>query len=252
MTVAPDRRRQLLAVPSPSPRLLVRHLLVGALLLTGCQARGASPQPGSPPAPPTSPPASRSPDHLARGPAATATAHAPAPPGCARDLDCPGFLRCQQGGCQIPPALDGTGPTNGPRVVFEPTTGQSSSFLVELAVEPAEQVRGLMYRPRLAPSWGMLFLYAADHEHVFWMRNTAIPLDLVFLDAAGTVVCVVEGAEPFTDSPRGCGRPSRHVLELNAGQARRHGIGTGTPYRLVNLPATTTRSGEHPSTGSER
>ncbi len=169
------------------------------------------------------------------------TTSAPAPSGdsepshCGRDADCPGYLRCLSGRCADPPALDGVVTPGTPKVVFELPGGREASFFVELAEDEYARVRGLMFRPRLATGWGMLFLFDHDQVHTFWMKNTLVPLDMVFLGADGRVVCVVPDATPLTTSPRTCGRPSRHVLELNAGVAARHGIRAGVGYRVVGL-----------------
>jgi uncharacterized protein len=86
------------------------------------------------------------------------------------------------------------------------------------------------------PGWGMIFLFEQDEDHSFWMRNTLIPLDMVFLTVDGQVAGVSANAEPLTEDGRACGHPSRYVLELVGGSAERFGIRAGTPYRLVNFP----------------
>ncbi len=162
---------------------------------------------------------------------AAQVAHGPrAAPHCRHDRDCPGYLRCEAGSCAKPPALDGDGPQDGPRVVFELAPGHHSGFWVELARDDAEHMRGLMFRPRMHPDWGMLFLFDKDRVHSFWMRNTYIPLDMIFLGSDGRIACIVEQAEPLTEESRSCGRVSRHVLELAGGSVRRHGLKAGQTY----------------------
>jgi len=85
-----------------------------------------------------------------------------------------------------------------------------------------------MFRDRLDADRGMLFLFDKTQVQVFWMKNTKIPLDMIFIDEAGRVVGVVEGTEPFTETPRSVDVPSRDVLEVNAGFARMHGVTPGT------------------------
>ena len=108
---------------------------------------------------------------------------------------------------------------------------------VEIARTDEEHRRGLMYRQNLAPDAGMLFLFDSDEIHSFWMKNTLIPLDLIFIRADGTVAGVVESAEPKTLTGRSVGRISRHVLEVNGGFAKAHGIGEGTrvTYEHVDM-----------------
>ena len=106
---------------------------------------------------------------------------------------------------------------------------------VELARSPEEQARGLMFRERLAPGTGMLFLFEETTDRAFWMKNTLIPLDMLFIDAAGTVVGLVENAQPLTLSPRGVGRPSREVLEVAGGFAAERGIRPGDRVRYEGL-----------------
>jgi len=132
-------------------------------------------------------------------------------------------------------AVRGTG-----RVVFEVAPKRETSFTVEVVDDEHERMRGMMFRDRLAPGWGMLFLYPRERVHSFWMRNTYVPLDLVFLGSDGRVRGVVEHMRPLDPESRGIAEPSRDVLEIAAGDARRAGIHAGTPFRLVNVvrPAT--------------
>jgi Raf kinase inhibitor-like YbhB/YbcL family protein len=104
----------------------------------------------------------------------------------------------------------------------------------EVAVHPADRREGLMNRRQLAADRGMLFVFSRDGSHPFWMLNTLIPLDLIWLDAEGRVVHVVRDAQPC---PRNCPRffsplPARFVFEINAGQANHFGIETGTRFDL--------------------
>jgi uncharacterized membrane protein (UPF0127 family) len=106
---------------------------------------------------------------------------------------------------------------------------------VEVARTPAEQERGLMFRERLAPGTGMLFVFPASQDHVFWMRNTLIPLDMIFIDERGVVVGVVERAEPLSERGRSAGAPSRYVLEVPGGFAAEHGVRAGDRARLEGI-----------------
>jgi uncharacterized membrane protein (UPF0127 family) len=92
--------------------------------------------------------------------------------------------------------------------------------------------RGLMYRKKLGASSGMLFDLRRRDDHKFWMHNTCIPLDLLFVDDDGLIVGIVENAPTLDDTSRGVGCASRWVLEVNAGWARRHGVKAGQHMRL--------------------
>ena len=107
---------------------------------------------------------------------------------------------------------------------------------VELAVTPHDVERGLMYRRHMAEDHGMLFFLGQRREHMFWMHNTCITLDMMFIDEDGTIVGIVENAEPLTDTTRTIGKPSMFVLEVNGGYAQRHGVRAG---QKVSLPAFT-------------
>lgn len=101
-------------------------------------------------------------------------------------------------------------------------------FTVEVADDDAERARGLMFREEMARGAGMLFVFDPPHEVSFWMKNTLIPLDMIFTDVAGRVVKVHSNAVPgdLTGIP-GEGRVFT-VLEINGGLAERYGIATGS------------------------
>jgi uncharacterized protein len=100
-------------------------------------------------------------------------------------------------------------------------------FTIEIARTPAEMERGLMYRERLDADRGMLFLYEDDREVAFWMKNTLIPLDLIFADASGRIVAIAERAVPLSTALIPSPGPVRAVLEVNGGTARRLHIQVG-------------------------
>ena len=111
-------------------------------------------------------------------------------------------------------------------------------FTVELAITPEEQARGLMFRESLPRGAGMLFLYDQPSRVSFWMRNTLISLDMIFVDATGTVTRVHHEAVPLDETPIPGGDGVLAVLEINGGLARRFGIGPGTEMRHPGLPQT--------------
>ena len=104
-------------------------------------------------------------------------------------------------------------------------------FSVEIADDAAERSRGLMFRESLPGSAGMLFIYDSPQTLSFWMRNTLIPLDLLFIDSRGVVQRVYENAIPGDETPIRGGDNLLGVLEINGGLARRMGISPGTQLR---------------------
>ena len=100
-------------------------------------------------------------------------------------------------------------------------------FKVELAETPAQMTQGLMFRTSLAPDAGMLFDYKQPTVATMWMRNTLIPLDMLFVDAQGRIVNIHERAVPQSDDVIGAAEPVRAVIELNGGTAARLGIEPG-------------------------
>jgi len=114
--------------------------------------------------------------------------------------------------------------------------GAAVEVSLEVAATPAERERGLMYRTSLAEGRGMLFVFDADGNQSFWMKNTLIPLDLLFIARDGTVVGIHANATPLSTANIAVGKPSRYVLEVPGGWAARHGISAGArvDFRGVN------------------
>jgi uncharacterized protein len=98
---------------------------------------------------------------------------------------------------------------------------------VELALDDASHARGLMYRTALDADAGMLFSWDREQPRSFWMRNTCIPLDMLFIAADGTIVGILEQVPTLNTLPRGVPCPAAHVLEVNAGWTRQHGVVPG-------------------------
>ena len=136
---------------------------------------------------------------------------------------------------QPPPPAPPAATASGPRVIFP----DGAVFHVELATDDLTRAQGLMFRDRLRENTGMLFLFPASQPQAFWMKNTLIPLDMVFLDDRGRIVDVQFDVPPCRADP--CpGYPanpvvSRYVLEVAAGIARKHGLGPGSVLRLEGL-----------------
>jgi len=122
---------------------------------------------------------------------------------------------------------------SGPRVILE-SGGKKLTVQVELADTDPKRERGLMFRKELPDGQGMLFLFDEEGEHSFWMKDTLIPLDMIFVDASGRVTGVVAQARPLTLQPRN-GGPSRMVLEVPGGWAAAHGVRVGDRMRVEGL-----------------
>lgn len=106
---------------------------------------------------------------------------------------------------------------------------------VEIAADDASRTRGLMFRRSLEPDHGMLFVFPQTEDRSFWMHNTLIALDMIFLDETRAVVGVVASAAPRTDAPRGVGKPSRYVVEVAGGEAAAHAVGPGTRAAFIDV-----------------
>ncbi|QJF50938.1 DUF192 domain-containing protein [Roseobacter ponti] len=104
-------------------------------------------------------------------------------------------------------------------------------FAVEIADDDSERAQGLMHRPSMPLSAGMLFIYERPQRLSFWMRNTLIPLDLLFIDPQGQVQHIHHLAVPLDETPIPGGDGLTHVLEINGGLARRMGITEGSFVR---------------------
>jgi uncharacterized protein len=107
------------------------------------------------------------------------------------------------------------------------TASREIKFEVELALNDAERARGLMYREKLGPYDGMLFDFYQDAPVSFWMKNTLIPLDMVFIASDGTIRHVHANAVPLSTNAIPSQFPVRAVLEINGGSARLLGIKPG-------------------------
>lgn len=107
------------------------------------------------------------------------------------------------------------------------TNNGPQHFAIELALTPEQQEQGLMYRREMPADAGMLFIFPAAEIARFWMHNTFIPLDMVFIAADGHIAGIHERAVPMNDEAISSETPVRAVLELNGGTASRLGIKPG-------------------------
>lgn len=121
-------------------------------------------------------------------------------------------------------------------LVLRTAAGAAHRFAIELALSREQQVQGLMYRPSLPATSGMLFVYRPSRRLKMWMKNTVIPLDMLFIAEDGRIVKIVERAVPYSTSVISSGEPVRAVLELNGGTAARLGIAPGdlVEYRMFD------------------
>ncbi|MCY4486579.1 MAG: DUF192 domain-containing protein [Deltaproteobacteria bacterium] len=123
-----------------------------------------------------------------------------------------------------------------PSVIFEGPDGVKATFSVEVARTPEKRRWGLMYRQDLGNDEGMLFIFPDESDHSFWMKNTPLSLDMIFMDRRRRVVGIIHDTVPFSTRSVRVGVASRYVLEVRAGVARRHHIAVGDVARFERLP----------------
>jgi len=122
-----------------------------------------------------------------------------------------------------------------PEVILTTRAGDQH-VKVEVARSDPEREHGLMYRQKLEPGRGMIFLFEHPQRLTFWMKNTYIPLDMIFIGADKRVVYVEENAEPLTTQARGpADEDSQFVLEVPGGWARAHGVERGVAVKFVDI-----------------
>lgn len=108
------------------------------------------------------------------------------------------------------------------------TGGRALPFTVEIAETPWQKARGLMYRETLGEGvGGMLFLAAEDTDMLMWMKNTPLPLDMLFIDGDGTIIHIAHDTRPYSEDVISAGREVRAVLEIPAGTAKHYKIKPG-------------------------
>jgi uncharacterized membrane protein (UPF0127 family) len=122
------------------------------------------------------------------------------------------------------------------KVIIETAAGEQIVTVEVVHTQPKIE-RGLMYREHLAPDAGMLFFMGSEYDWAFYMRNTLIPLDMIFITKNMTIAGVVANAEPRTEDLRRVGKPSLYVLEVNGGWAAAHQAVAGAKVRFEHLPA---------------
>jgi uncharacterized membrane protein (UPF0127 family) len=130
-----------------------------------------------------------------------------------------------------PPATPGAEP---PKVALETAQGEVLVTVEVVKTRPKIE-RGLMFREHLPPDDGMLFLMGGEADHTFYMRNTLIPLDMIFITKDLMVAGIVERAEPRTETLRSVGAPSLYVLEVNGGWTAAHQVKAGAKVRFLKV-----------------
>ena len=117
-------------------------------------------------------------------------------------------------------------------------TGKGKAvFKVEVAGDNASQEKGMMFRKKLAPDAGMLFDFHTTVMTSFWMKNTLLPLDIIFIRSDGTISSIAGNAVPLSEAPIPSSEPIRAVLEINGGKAKALGIMPGDKVRGAIFPA---------------
>ncbi|MCE7886171.1 MAG: DUF192 domain-containing protein [Alphaproteobacteria bacterium PRO2] len=112
-------------------------------------------------------------------------------------------------------------------ITIETRAGQDYIFEVEMATESADQARGLMYRSSLNNDSGMLFLFGGESQRTFWMKNTLIPLDMIFIARDGTINHIHHNAKPQDETRITSDTEAMAVLEINGGLAGTLNINEG-------------------------
>jgi len=204
--------------PLASPALALA--LAAVALLAGCERKVEEPLPDVHPLDPTSvsatPPPKpwgsrcvrESPRHALR------TAPESPDPRCPRDPEKPPTLRSG-------------------KVTF--TGAKGEVVAVEIAENDHDRQRGLMYRKSMPDDRGMIFWFDHKDDHSFWMHNTCIPLDMLFIDDDGLIVGIEENTPTISDDTFSVGCQSRYVLELNAGWSRAHGVTAGQKVKIEGI-----------------
>ncbi len=118
------------------------------------------------------------------------------------------------------------------QISVETGEGETHQFTVEVAETREQQNRGLMFRESLAPDRGMIFIYDDEDVRGFWMRNTYIPLDIIYIRADGTIAKIHANTLPLSETPYSSLEPVKTVLEIAGGRAAELGIEEGDRVRL--------------------
>ena len=122
-----------------------------------------------------------------------------------------------------------------PRVAVSTKGGKEIVLRVEIADTPAKRTQGLQYRRDLDDDQGMLFIFPAETVQSFWMKNTPISLDIVFISRDLRIVGIVHQAVPFSIASLSVSAPSQFVLEIKGGLSQRRGMAIGDSVRFEGI-----------------
>jgi uncharacterized membrane protein (UPF0127 family) len=148
----------------------------------------------------------------------------------------PVLVALPSNGCQR-----GAGAANdAPPLPSVPVRIGQQTFTLEVADDDSERQRGLMHRQSMPADHGMIFVFPNDAERQFWMKNTLIPLDILYLDADGKVVSIRQ-LKPLDETGVRSWFPARYAIELNEGAAKKAGVKIG---HVVNIPPVAKFTGE--------
>lgn len=126
-------------------------------------------------------------------------------------------------------------PTPEPTVYIQTAQGGEVRIQVEVARSPEERRLGLMHRQNMDKGTGMIFIFEEPDIQTFWMKNTYVSLDMIFIGPDLEVVGIVERTKPLSLAPCSVDAPSQYVLEVEAGFASRHGVETGSKVRFAGF-----------------
>jgi len=115
------------------------------------------------------------------------------------------------------------------------TAGKTQTFTVEVANSDSQRQQGLMFRKSMSDDHGMLFDFKEDRDVMMWMKNTFIPLDMLFISKAGKITHIHTNAVPHSEDIISSNGPVRYVLELNGGAAKKLGITVGDTVRAAQI-----------------
>ena len=207
-------------------RFMVSLVSLGAVISAAACSR-------TPPEP--APSTTAAPDPLT--PKTTSPAHAAASSSAGASGQC--IAKMAETAPPVPPPAKACPPDPEPgtsmptgEIAF-PEASPTLKIQAELAKTEHDIEKGLMYRRSMSDNQGMFFKLDSRRVHTFWMHNTCIPLDMMFVEEDGLIVGIVEGAAPLTDDVRSVGCPSSYVLEVNGGWSRKNGV---KPGQRITIP----------------
>lgn len=151
--------------------------------------------------------------------------------GCSGPANSGAGSKAADGGCQAGEKLDPSEAGLDQIRLCIDSGGTSLAFVVEVARTSPQQARGLMFRTSLADDRGMLFPFPDDRMASFWMKNTVIPLDIIFIRADGRIENIAANTTPYSTDPVASTAPVSAVLELRGGLAAERGIKAGDRVR---------------------